>query len=71
MTEPTIRQRTWDEETKEYALELPVAPEMEPDRAVREYNLQPQKNVNPNDYPAGTWFYYPKGRDEGVSYVRV
>lgn len=43
----------------------------DPEVEIKRHGLQRSENVNPDDYPPGTWFYYPpRERDDFGCYVR-
>ena len=68
MSDIDIRCETYAEALKSYLGDASKSVSFctEPEDAIREYGLTPQENVNPKDYPAGTWFYYTGGN----TYVR-
>lgn len=65
------RDRTYDALVGERVRVILPYTSKEPGSLVESFGLQGQRNVHPEDYPTGTWFYYPTYRDDDVTYVRT
>jgi len=64
-----VRRNTYDMLAHDYIAADPTMYSLEPDDFITEHRLEGRANINPADFPAGTWFCYPRWREKGECFV--